>query len=310
MPMTDKRPLDPAPATIPGRFHEEAAHAIAREPAGADRDTIAIGALLSAVWRARRYALIGMICGAVLGGALAFAMTPVYRAQIVAMPVKSQNSPMAGMMGQLGGLAAAAGLDIGPQDNTVEFVEFLKSRTLTQKFITANGLMPVLFRPGWLSKPPTMAGAVRKFNERIRTITQDKRSNVVTLSINWRDREVAAQWANEYVALANRELAARAIADAESSLSYLNKELPQATSIGVQQALYHLIEEQQKTIALANSKEFAFRVIDQAYAPERNKYVSPNRPLIIIGAALALALIGVMVWRLRFERHRPAGAES
>jgi uncharacterized protein involved in exopolysaccharide biosynthesis len=112
------------------------------------------------------------------------------------------------------------------------------------------------------------------------------------------------------VALANRELAARAIADAESSLAYLDKELPQATSIGVQQAVYHLIEEQQKTIALANSKEFAFRVIDQAYAPERNQYVSPNRPLIIMVAALVCGLIGVWVWRLRFERHHPAGAET
>jgi uncharacterized protein involved in exopolysaccharide biosynthesis len=194
MPMTDKRPLDPTPASIPGRFHEEAAVTIGREPADADRDTVAIGALLSAVWRARRYALLGLIGGALLGGVVAFAMSPVYRTQVVAMPVRGQGSGMSSAMGQLGGLAAAAGLDIGPQDNTVEFVEFLKSRTLTQKFITDNGLMPLLYRDGLgASRKPTMAGAVRKFNERIRSITQDKRSSVVTLSINWNDREPADQ---------------------------------------------------------------------------------------------------------------------
>lgn len=290
---------------------------IEREPQTRESDTVSIGTLMRAVWQARRYVLVGLILGALLGGMAAFAMTPIYRAQVVAVPVRRGGAAgLSDTLGQFSGLAAIAGLDLHAGDSGVEYLEFLKSRTLTQSFITENTLLPVLYSKRWdprtktwqvkhVEDIPTVSVAVRMFNRRIRSVSEDKRTNVVTVAIEWRDREQAARWANEYLQLANRELGRRAVTDAQSTLTYLKSELEHATSVGVQQALYHLIEDQQKTIALANTrKDFAFKVVDQATSPEADEYVRPNRPLIIIGLAIGGALIGLATRRLLASRRR------
>ena len=116
-----------------------------REP-----DIISVQALLSAVWAARLAVLLGFVLGAALGAVLAYSMTPVYRAEAVAVPVKSDGlSGISGALGQLGGLASVAGVDLHGGDNSVEYLEFLRSRTLTERFIVENNLLPVLYPKRW-----------------------------------------------------------------------------------------------------------------------------------------------------------------
>jgi subunit length determinant Wzz-like protein len=316
MPGTEKR-IEPATNNQRGEIAREVHVVVEREPSAAEPDTISIGTLLSAVWQARLYVSVGLILGGLLGGVVAFAMTSVYRGQVIAVPVRHGGaSGLSDTLGQFSGLAAIAGLDVYGADNTVEYLEFLKSRTLTQRFITDNILLPVLYSDLWDQRTktwhvkhaedtPTINEAVRMFNRRIRSVSQDKRTSVVTITIDWRDRQQAALWANEYLELANRELGRRAVVDAQSTLNYLNNELPRASSIGVQQALYHLIEDQQKTIALANTRrEFAFKAVDQAIVAEPDDLVRPNRPLIIIALAIGGALVGLAVRRLLVHRTR------
>lgn len=281
---------------------------------------ISVEALSSLLWGARYYVAVGVVLGALLGGIAAGLITPVYRVQVVAVPARfGGQMGLSGTVGQLSGLAALAGLDVTRVDNSAEHLEYLKSRTLTQHFITKNELLPVLYSGRWdarrkqwkrLDKIPTMDAAVRLFNKRIRSVSEDRRTSVLTLAINWKNRQQAAQWANDYMELANRELARRAIVDAEATLNYLNSELPRASSLGVQQALYHLIEDEQKLIALANTrKEFAFRVVDQADAPDPKEYVSPNRPLILAVSTIGCALLGAVLWRLmNYRRSRQVRA--
>lgn len=276
--------------------------------------------LVLVLWQARRGIAIGLILGAALGCIVAFAIRPVYRAEVVAVPARyGADMGLSQSVGQLSGLAALVGLDAQRGDNASEYLEFLKSRTLTEHFISEHDLLPVLYAAQWDEKRkswknsdhiPTMAAAVRLFNKRVRSVSEDRRTSVVTLTMDWGDRQRAAQWANDYVALANLELGHRAIADAQATLTYLNNELPRASSIGVQQALYHLIEEQQTVIALASTRqEFAFKVIDQATAADPKQYESPNRPLIIFASTVAGALFGVGLSRLAatFRRRQASG---
>lgn len=314
MPTADKR-METAAGGVRSDPRLHAPSVFEPDGTASERDSISIDAAISYFWRARSYVLAGLVlCGA-LGGVAAFILMPVYRAQVVVVPASYGGiSGLSGVVGQVSELAAIAGLGVQRSENTVEYLEFLKSRTLTERFIVDKALLPVLYsnrwderRKAWNVKDPndipTVTAAVREFNDRIRSVSEDRRTNVVTLAINWRDREQAAQWANEYIELANRELSRRAIDEAQSTLNYLNGELPRAPSIGVQQALYHLIEDQQKIIAFASThKEFAFKVVDPAYIPGRREYVRPNRPLIIFASTMLGSVIGLVAWRIRRAR--------
>jgi uncharacterized protein involved in exopolysaccharide biosynthesis len=113
------------------------------------------------------------------------------------------------------------------------------------------------------------------------------------LTITWRDPVVAAQWANELAARVNREMRQRAIREASTSLAYLQKELQKTDVMELREPIYKLMENRINTIMLANVRDqYAFRIIDPATPPDRDRYSRPMRKLF----ALAGAAFGVFVW--------------
>ena len=98
---------------------------------------------------------------------------------------------------------------------------------------------------------------------------------------------------------------ARAIAEAEKSMSYLQSELDKTSIVGIRQGINGLIEDQINQIMLANVRdEFAFRVIDSAIPPSEDDYVRPIRWLymlagFILGAVLGSFSVGLRARLLR-----------
>ena len=81
--------------------------------------------------------------------ALAFVLTPKYRAEVVIEPADSSSG--LGDLGQLGGLASLAGINIGGgmSKKSDAALEYLRSRTFTAGFIQRHGLMPLLVAKKW-----------------------------------------------------------------------------------------------------------------------------------------------------------------
>ncbi len=230
----------------------------------------------------------------------AFLITPIYRAEVLLAPASTEKtSGLGALAGQFGDLAALAGISIGGGDQTQEAIATLKSRTLTEAFIKDNELMPILFDDEWDSEKktwkeqdpkgvPTLWQAYEIFNK-IRTVSADKKSGLVTLGIEWKDPTLAAAWANDLVKRVNRQRQKEATEEAESSIRYLYKQLAKTSSIEVEQAIYRLIEAQTKNMMVAQAREeYAFKVIDAAVSPE--KKVKPKRMVIVV-AGLMLGFI-------------------
>jgi uncharacterized protein involved in exopolysaccharide biosynthesis len=159
-----------------------------------------------------------------------------------------------------------------------------------------------------------MNDAVSYFNHGIRTIVEDRRTGLVTVRIIWRDPVQAAAWANELVSRANDELRRRAVTRAQGSIEYLKREARSADAVEIQQTLYRLMEEQYKTLLLANgTNDYAFSIIDPAVAADPNRYVSP-RPRLYIFAGLffgtVLAAIVVFLGAPRAPLQGPQGLRS
>lgn len=249
----------------------------------------------------------------VVAGVVASLLPEKFEASIVLSPVDDGASGKLGgagaLLSQFGGLAALGGIGVGGSGKKAEAMATLQSHALTENFIRDNNLLPVLYAEKWdvehqswkekdLDEVPTVWKAEKKFAKKIRSIGEDKKSGLVTLTIEWTDAELAAKWAKDLVDRANRDLRAREIKQSQTNLAYLNDQLTKTSVVELQKAIYSLIEAEIKKVMIANgSDEFAFRVVDPPRVAEERS--SPKRGLIVavglflgfmLGVVLALSL--------------------
>ncbi|MBS0388235.1 MAG: hypothetical protein JSR15_07115 [Proteobacteria bacterium] len=240
-----------------------------------------------------------------------FVMTPVYRAATVLVASGSDSVGAAGglssALGSLASVASLVGIGLGGSGDQDEAIAVLTSREFVQKFIEDKGLMPLLYDDDWDAgkkrwkhpdDAPTPAKAYKDFLDDNLSVSQDRKTNLVTVTIDWRDREQAAAWANELVARLNAEMRRRALEQAEAALGYLKDELKVTTQVGVQDAINQLIEAQINKRMLANvTEEYAFRVVDKALPPDED---DPERPkkLLMAAVGLLMGLLTGAVWAL------------
>lgn len=262
----------------------------------------------------RRWWVIGSVALFAIGfGVVAFMMKPVYSSMVVLTPADAERG--ANVVGgfansALGGLASGLGLG-GPQNAEVEeALAVLHSRDFTERFITNQNLMPRLFAEKWdpathnwkaeVKKPPTLNKAYRYFDTQIRTIIRDKKTGLITIEIDWTDRNEGAAWANELVRELNEEMRARAIAKAEASTHFLDKEAQNTSTVEARDAISRLMEAQVKQRMLANvTHDYSFRVVDKALPADSDEQIKPHkRVLVMVGALLGL-VVGVFAVLIR-----------
>ena len=279
---------------------------------------ITLDAVFRAAWRRRWLMLACVVACTGLAAAAAWIMTPKYRVSAVMIPVKGDDtkSALSSVMGQLGGLASLAGAALSGGGNKDEYVEYLRSHDFTARFIEDEKLLPVLFYRKWdaqrgrwnVDDPddiPTVSDGVELFDRGVRSVQEDRRTGLVTLTILWRDREQAAKWANLLVERVNRDLRQRAIAESEASIAYLNSELAKTSAVELRQSLFRLFENQTKTIMFARVRaQYAFKVIDPAFVPDADKFVRPKRLAMILIGALAGVMAGLVLVAFLLRREQ------
>ena len=276
--------------------------------------TVTIAQLL-AVARYRWKLLLALIFVPTFLAVLLVIVSPrLYEAEAVVLPRIQDRSALLGALGQLGGLASLAGLGSAEGGQREEAIQMMQSQILARQFIEDNHLLPVLYpsewdaqRQSWRGRARTMNEAVRRFDRGIRSVVEDRRTGLVTVRITWGDRIQAAAWANELVHRANEQLRARAVKRAQGAIDYLQREAQRATAVEVQQTLYRLMEEQYKTLLLANvNEDYALSIIDPAVASDPNRYASPRRARItfaglVFGGVLALIVAFLQASRMTLE---------
>lgn len=241
---------------------------------------------------------------------VSYLITPVYQGQVLVIPVKStsQAANLFQLPGAITELASLAGMSASSSD-VAEALEVLKSRTLTEKLVVELKLEEMIGRSSLLSRilgrsasdsyPEKFRHAVRRFHNSLLTVAEDKRTGVIYVNVFWRDRQLAAEWANALVRLANEELRSRAIEESKKRLDYLSSEAEKTSIVALRDAMYRVVEAEVKTMMLARARsEFAFRVIDPAIAADRGDYVKPNR-LALMTVGFLLGGIAALLFRQR-----------
>jgi uncharacterized protein involved in exopolysaccharide biosynthesis len=227
--------------------------------------------------------------------------TPLYSAKVVMIPQTPEGgSGLASRLGGLGGLMSLANIDLDSGTGKEEAIAVLTSRQFTDAFITEHNLVPQLYPDLWDNKAqrwidpekvPSMGSVYTRFDQKIRFVSTDNDTGVVTLEILWRDPKQAADWANDLVRRLNQRTRDLAVKESQDSLDYLNEQLTRTEIMEVRSAMFGLIEHHINRIMMAKIRsDYAFKVIDPAVAPDAARYVSP-RPVLTVALAMVFGLM-------------------
>lgn len=270
---------------------------------GAADDEISLNELWGIFWQGKWLIISITAVFAILSITYAFLAIEWYRSEALLVPAEAKgNSSSLG--GQLGGLAALAGVSVGGGES-VEALAVLKSREFIRSFIEVNDLMPVLFHDDWDTdrrewrmqggqEPPDIRDGVKYFREDLLRVYEAKDTGLVTLSVEWTNPEVAAEWVTILVKRLNARVRERALQEAETNVAYLQEELGRTGIVTLQQSIGRLLEsELQKLMLARGNEEFAFRIVDTADVPLEP--IRPRRLLITIGGTFLGGILSLIV---------------
>jgi len=262
------------------------------------------------IWARKWLILLCVILGMAAGLIISKVATKTYEAVVVLAPAHAEraNPSLRALSSQFSDLAGMFGVALpgGDTGSASLNIAYLKSRQFATNFIRQYDLLPALFANRWdarnkqwrnagSEREPTMEDAVRFFQKGVMTLREDRKAGTVSLSVQWRDRRMAAQWANQIVADVNDQARQRAILEAQNSLKYLSAELEKTSIVGLRDAIYRLMENNIDSIMLANvRRNFAFEVVDPATVPDVDHYVHPVPILDLAVGCLIGGLLGVL----------------
>ena len=275
---------------------------------------------------------------AIISVIVALMLPNIYRAEALLAPNRQEgSSSLSSLAAQYGDLANLAGINVGQgsSDKTALGLEILQSRRFLSAFIERHEiLVPLIAAKGWSSasdeleidsemydltagkwirevRPPSNTipskqEAYRAFSK-VLSVSQDSNSGFIIVAVEHYSPSIAKQWVDWLVDDINSTIMKHDVLEAEQAITYLNQQIASTSLADLQSVFFNLIEEQTKTILLANvSKEYLFRTIDPAVAPERR--AKPKRQLIVIlGTFLGLmsSVIAAMILFGGSTRQRP-----
>jgi uncharacterized protein involved in exopolysaccharide biosynthesis len=140
-------------------------------------------------------------------------------------------------------------------------------------------------------RQPDVRDAVKYFDKHVLSVDEDKRTALVTVTIEWKNAATAAAWANEIVERLNEQMRLRTLAEGEANVAYLEKQLSTSNAIGIETAVSRLLETQLQSVMVARGeKEFSFRIVDRAEVPKYRSW--PKRTVMLVLGILVGFLAG------------------
>ena len=125
------------------------------------------------------------------------------------------------------------------------------------------------------------------------SFNQDKKTGLVSITVQHLSPYVAQKWVNLVITSVSNSLRQTDILEAEKAIIYLNDQRENTNLVNMDVIFSQLIEEQTKTIMLANlSEDYVFQVLDPPYAAEKKS--KPSRALICILGTLLGGMLAVL----------------
>ncbi|WP_441002133.1 Wzz/FepE/Etk N-terminal domain-containing protein [Pseudocolwellia agarivorans] len=290
-------------------------------------DEIDLAELWRAIWAGKFIIIAITFVFAVASVFYALSKPDVYKASVLLSPVSSQGGSggLGALAGQFGGLASLAGINLSGDggDKTSIALATLESRSFIENFIKKHDLLvPLMASKKWdnvtesliinnelydeknkkwiKAIKPTPWRTYKEFS-RLLSVTQDKKTSLITVNLKFYSPLLAKQWLTLLVQEINDFIRKQEKEETKASIDYLQKELKNIQVKNMETVFYQLIEEQTKNMMLAQvKKEYVFKTIDSVQVPDQKD--SPKRSMIIILGVLLGGVISICFVLIRHFR--------
>ena len=288
-------------------------------------DEIDLRELFSVLWAGKVKIIAITAVFAVASVIYALLMPNQYKASALLAPAQQESGGLSGALGQLGGLASLAGVSIGGGESSESQIaqEIMKSWSFVEGFIADNDLaVEVYAAEGWSrvsnqlkidndvyevetkswlvedahtgkEGPPTSWQLFEAFSDKL-SVSEDKKSGLVSVSIEYYSPQIAKQWLDLYISAINKHMQARQVEKVSNNISYLEAQIGKTSIAEMREVFYTIIEEQTKNKMVAEaSPDYAFVAVSPSMVPEEKS--QPKRALICILGTLLGGMFSVLL---------------
>ena len=288
-------------------------------------DGIDLRELFMVLWAGKIKIIVITALFAIASVIYALSVPNQYKATALLAPAQSSGGGLSGALGQLGGLASLAGVSIGGGESSEAQIaqEIMKSWNFIESFIADNDLAVEVFAAeGWSKvsntlkidddvydveknewliedddtgelRPPSSWKLFEKFSEQL-AVSEDKKSGLVSVSIEYYSPQIAKQWLDMYVSAVNAHMQKRKVAEVTNNINYLQAQIEKTSIAEMREVFYTIIEEQTKNKMVAEaSPEYAFVAVSPSMVPEEKS--QPKRALICILGTLLGGMLSVLL---------------
>ena len=185
-----------------------------------DDDEIDLIELWNTIWRKRKFITYFTGTAVLLTVIISLFISNKYKAESTLLPVASGG----GIMGDLAGMAALAGINVGgSSDNTAKVMVVANSRTVKEQVINELGLIKIIGEDIPAKRDP-MQYTTEMFNKLL-TVVSDKKTGVITIGFEWEDPELSAKIVNSYVQALQDVLETKALSIDKMQRVFFEKKL-------------------------------------------------------------------------------------
>lgn len=251
-----------------------------------------------------------------------------YKASALLAPVQEDGGGLTNYLGQLGGFASLAGMQIGGSQITESKVaqEIMQSWSFIESFVRDNDLAfevyaaegwnkasgQLIYSPelydsenrDWLSgaAAPTGWQLFKRFSD-IVSVSQDLKSGFISVSIEFYSPDIAKKWLDMYLSAINIHMQKRQISKVTNNITFLEEQIKKTSITEMREVFYTIIEEQIKKKMVAEaSPNYAFVAIAPSMVPQQKS--TPRRAFICIVGTLFGGLFSViLVLVMHYIRH-------
>ena len=285
-------------------------------------DELTLREFFIVMWRGKWIIVLMTLSAAILSVYIALSKPNIYTSTVLLSPANSSSGSLASnVSSRYGGLASLAGISLdGGQVNDVGLgIEIVKTRSFIVDFIKRRDILVPLFAMKswenesnkiilnedvynkklniWLGDLPSYQDAFDKFTQMM-SISINKKTGIVSLSITSQSPVLAQQWASWLVEDLNNVMKNRVVTEAKNSILFLQREIESTSLTELRLMFSRMMQEQTKIVMLGNVRpEYLFTIIDPAIIPERK--VGPIRSQIAIIGTFMGGVFSVLLLFLR-----------
>ena len=298
-------------------------------------DEIDLRELFRVLWAGKAWMIVIIAVFALSSISYALWLPNQYKASVLIAPAKSDQEGLSGALTKFGGLASLAGVSIGAGESSESQIaqEIMKSWSFIENFISKNDIAVEVFAVnGWSKEiedvliddnlfdaqkdmwliqdkdsgklgPPKSWELFKRFSE-ILSVSEDKKTGFVTVSMEHYSPEIAKNWLDMYVVAINKHMQDRQVEKVTNNIAYLEEQIQKTSITEMREVFYTIIEEQTKNKMVAEaSPEYAFLTIAPSMLPEQKS--QPKRALVCILGTLMGGMLAVLWILVRYYWRSP-----